>query len=128
MRTLLRFAILLLALGVIGISFATYRPHAQEIGEEEVPAVSENDLQMYIAVYKAMQSDHDLTIENAIQSHGVTLDDFRQIERRIQTQTRLVDRVREALLEYAKSHSAFAQAPPTPTAIPEPKAVKRKKK
>jgi len=83
---------------------------------------------MYIDVYKAMQSDHDLTIETAIQPYHVELEEFRQIERKIQNQPRLVDRVREALLEHVKAHSAFAQALASPTAAATPTPKKHGKK
>ena len=77
--------------------------------------MSEADLQMYIKVYVAMQENHDLTIDNAIVPYKISLDDFRQLERRIQSQPHLVDRVREALVEQAKMHSVFAQAIASPT-------------
>jgi hypothetical protein len=87
---------------------------------------------MYIRVYEAMQDDHDLTIDEAVKPSRITLDDFRQIERRIQSQPRLVDRVREALLENARAHSVFAETAPTPTPVrtpaAEPKPRHRKKK
>jgi hypothetical protein len=85
---------------------------------------------MYIKVYTAMQDDHDLTIENAIKAYNVSLDEFRQIERRIQAESRLVERVRQALLDHVKEHSVFAQsmATPSPTATPAPRAERTPKK
>ena len=91
-------------------------PRAEEIDESDLPPVSETEITMYINVYGAMLADHDLNIDNAIQPHHVTIETFRQVERRIQSQPRLVERVRDALIERAKARSAFAQALATPGA------------
>ncbi len=121
MITRTRFVGLLAVLGMLAIVvMALHHPRAEEVEESEPPAVSESDVQLYIKVYSAMQEDHDLTIDNAIKPYQISLDDFRQIERRIQNQARLVDRVRQALLEHAKTHSVFAQAVGTPSPTPTP--------
>lgn len=70
--------------------------------------VSDGDLQLYIDVYKAMQSDHSLDIEQAIAGREISIDNFRQLERRIQGKTPLVEKVRAALLEHAKQQAVFA--------------------
>src|SRR5512140_12102 len=100
------FSILLIIVA-IAVGWATYHPQAEEIGPEEPSPVSEPEIQIYLNVYKAMQSDHGLTIEDALQPQKISLEEFRHIERRIQEQPRLVERVRDALTEHAKSHSAF---------------------
>ena len=127
---------LLLAFGTLGVLLAVFHfdigfLQAEETDVNEPPAVSEADLQMYIKVYSAMQDDHDLIIDSAIKPYDVTLDDFRQIERRIQGEPRLVERVRQALLEHAKERSAFAQSVGTPTTrvpVATPAAKKKKGK
>ena len=119
MKTL-RFLLLLVVLGTLGAMAVVFRPAAQEVGDTDSDTVSDSELQMYIKVYEAMQDDHDLTVEQAITPHHLTLDEFRHIERRIQNQPRLVDRVREALLENARAHSVFAESVSTPTPIPAP--------
>lgn len=127
----IRFVVLLTLLGALGVLVAALRPQAEEVEENEAPTVSESDLQIYIKVYTAMQEDHDLVIDNAIKPYQISLDDFRQLERRVQGQSRLVDRVRQALLDSAKAHSVFAQAAaatPTPQSTPtEPKPQHKKK-
>ena len=128
MKKYTRFALLLLGLAGLGVSLIVFRPQAEEVGGEEPPAVSESDLHLYINVYTAMQSDHDLTIDNAIKTYHISLDDFRQLERKVQSQPRLVERVREALLEHAKSHSVFAQAAATAVPLASPTAAKPKAK
>jgi hypothetical protein len=86
----------------------TVHPQAQEIAEEDESKVSEEEIKLYIEIYGAMQADHDLPIERALSEHaqGVTLDQFRELERRIQREESLVERVRKALLEQAKARAA----------------------
>ncbi len=125
-----RFLLILLAIGTLGIGVFVFHPQAEEVESIEPPPVSESDLQMYIKVYTAMQDDHDLTIEEAIKPYNVSLDDFRQIERHIQNEARLVERVRQALLEHVKEHSVFAQSltPAPPAATPVPHRTRNQKK
>ncbi len=124
----IRFLLLLIIVGALGVLPVVFHPRAEELEENETPTVSEADLQVYIKVYCAMLDDHDLTIDNAIKPYKISLDDFRQMERRIQGQSRLVERVRQALLDHAKEHSAFAQWAPTPSPAPSPGANKPHKK
>jgi hypothetical protein len=127
----LRLVLSLCVLAAAGVLVAVFHPQAEEMGESEAPTVSEADVQLYIKVYGAMQEDHDLTIENAIKPYQISLEDFRQLERRIQNQPRLVERVRQALLDHVKANSTFAlsAATPTPLELPKPeKGGKRKKK
>ena len=88
-------------------------PQAQEPASPNETPVSESELQTYIDVYGAMQADHDLDIQNVVAQYHLTLEEFRDIERRIQRQPALVDRVRQALLEKAKARASFV-TPPTP--------------
>lgn len=74
--------------------------------------VENHEIELYIEVYKAMQSDRDLVIDEAVQRHGVSLDAFRDIERRVQMRTTLVDRVRRELLAHAEQSSIFGSVPP----------------
>ena len=113
-----------LALGfVLGLQFVHW-PHAQEVQEveeEETPTkVTEAEIDLYIAVYTAMQADHDLTIEAALAPRNVSLEKFREIERRLQHEQHLVERVRLALLNQAKSISTWGQ--PTPRLADQPGA------
>ena len=134
MKKKLRSVILVSLAALFGLLVGVFHPHAQEIEEdEEAATVSETDLQMYIKVYTAMQADHGLAIDTAIQPHAISLDDFRQIERRIQGDARMVERVRSSLLEYAKSHSALGETvtetTPTPAPVAErPRGSKRSRK
>jgi pyruvate/2-oxoglutarate dehydrogenase complex dihydrolipoamide acyltransferase (E2) component len=67
-----------------------------------------------------MQADHDLTLETILAQKGVSLDQFRIIERRIQKNDRLVRKVRDALQAQAKARTD-AIAPAAQAAAPAPK-------
>src|SRR5262249_17720400 len=89
----LGFLLLAITLGIAGMVAMGVHPQAEEVEENEPPAVSESDIELYIKVYTAMQNDHDLTIDSAIKPYHLSLEDFRKIELRIQNQPRLVERV-----------------------------------
>lgn len=100
-------ATLALALAVFsGVSAPDAVIQAQETEETEEPRVTEQELELYIDVYRSMQADRSLTIDDAVARRDVTVADFRAIERRVQLQERLIKRVREALLEQAKENAA----------------------
>jgi hypothetical protein len=116
----------LAALGAIaGALMFRLRPQAQEATDSDADQVTPSELQLYIDVYTAMQADHDLTLDTVLAQKGIPLEQFRNIERRVQKQDRLVRKVREALQAQAKARAealapsaAHAAAPP---ANPPPK-------
>jgi hypothetical protein len=118
------FPLVLSLVVVSAVALRAWRPSAQESEEAPSSKVTEPQLQTFIAVYGAMQVNHDLTIEEAIAPYHIGLEDFRQIERHVQAEPRLVERVRQALLTQAESQSALGSATgseggpgePTPTA------------
>ncbi|MBP1684773.1 MAG: hypothetical protein H6Q33_916 [Deltaproteobacteria bacterium] len=120
-----RFILVLIACGLLATLFAVFHPAAEEVEEGEPSNVSESELKLYIGVYTAMQDDHDLVIDSAIKPYHMSLEDFRQLEQRIQSQPRLVERVREALLEDRRTHSIFAGSAATPTPAITPPALKK---
>ncbi len=79
---------------------------AQERGAEDPERVSEEELEFYIGVYVEMQADRSRKIADVLEQRGVTLAEFRSIERRVQLESRLVKRVREALLDQAKQSAS----------------------
>lgn len=116
MRRLLALLALSLML-VAGFAFVALRPAAEEVDSSDAPKVSEQELQTYIGVYSAMQNDHDLTIERALEPYQLSLDGFRQVERKVQADQRLIDKARQALITQAQNRSAFPLGPtetPTP--------------
>ena len=122
-----RWAGLLICAVAIGFVLGSHVAQKHPLQAEDIrPAprdnkVTEADIDLYIAVYSAMQADHGLTIDDALSSRNVSIDDFRDVERRVQSDQRTVDRVRLALLNQAKSRnnwppgSAAAAAPPPKT-------------
>lgn len=103
-----------LGLGAVGVLVGALlfglRPQAQEAGESEADQVTQSELDVYIDVYCAMQADHDLTLDIVLIQKGVPLAQFRNVERRVQKQERLVRKVRDALTTHAKAR-ADAMAP-----------------
>jgi hypothetical protein len=100
---------------LVTAALSAFPQHVQEpttAEEAEAAGVAESELTLYIDVYSAMQADHDLTIDAALAARQVTLDHFRNIEQRVQREQRLVDRVRQALLEQAKNRSFAAIGSP----------------
>lgn len=77
----------------------------------EDPPIAESEVKLYIDVYAEMQRNHDLQIDDAVVAHGVSVAEFREIEQRIQLQAPVIKRVRDALLEQAKSHAASLAFP-----------------
>ena len=127
---------ILLAIPVLLIAYSVMSrtsPEVIEIVAQQEPAaddtlaedVSNEELKLYIDVYSAMQQDHSLTVEDALQGHNVTIEEFRNIERRVQSKTRLVEKVRTALVEQARRRSAFSE-PLVPAKPDTPKKTDKK--
>jgi GTP cyclohydrolase I len=119
---------MILGMGAVGVLVGALlfglRPQAQEAEENEVDHVSANELTLYIDVYTSMQADHDLTLDTVLAQKGTSLEQFRNIERRVQKQERLIRKVRDALQAQAKARTD-AIAPPAaraeaPAAKPAP--------
>ena len=122
----MNFRAVWIALGVtaavvlVGTLLLESRPRAQEVEEPETSEVTERELDLFIDVYSSMQADHDLTIDEVLSQREVSLQEFRDIERRIQQQGRLVRRVREALIDHAKAHAESVSVPTVPAQDEEP--------
>ncbi len=115
------------ALGLLmGVLLFALRSRAQDQGENEADQVTPQELQLYTDVYTAMQANHDLTLESILAQKGVSLEQFRNIERRVQKQDRLVRKVREALQAQARSR-ADALGAPAQAAAPPPTGPPAKK-
>lgn len=123
------FRLTSVALGVVAIGALVgallfgMRPEAQEPAPSPADSVSPEELQLYIDVYTAMQANHDLTLDQVLATKNVTVQQFRNVERRVQQQDRLVHKVRDALTAQAKARAdqiAPFAAQPTPAAQPQP--------
>ena len=60
------------------------------------------DVQKYISVYKTMDGNRSLTVEQAAAEKGLTIEQFRQLEDRIQRDDTAMEQVREQLQAAAK--------------------------
>jgi hypothetical protein len=83
-----------------------------QIEDSEPELVSDDELELYIDVYSAMQLDHSLTIDDALRERDMSVEEFRDLERRIQDKERLITKVRETLVEHTKHRSAFSEPRP----------------
>jgi len=101
--------------GAVGMALSLaggVNPHDSVIQAQETPVepdepeVTEQELEIYIDVYRAMQGDRSLKINEAVERREMSVAEFRAIERRVQEQERLIKRVRESLLEQAVENAA----------------------
>ncbi len=70
---------------------------AQFDSGEDQPDVPTADVEKYVRVYRAMQANHTLTVQQACAQQGLTVDGFRTLENRIQRNDALRMRVRKEL-------------------------------
>ena len=83
---------------------------AQAEGDETAPPSDQVD--KYIAVYTAMQRDHNLTVDQAASKQGLTVAQFRSLEDRIQRNPVVHDRVLAALKAASKGGKKPASKTP----------------
>jgi hypothetical protein len=67
--------------------------------------VTPTQLDKFIAVYKAMQHNHSLTVEQAAAAQGLTLRQFRDVEQRVEHNDTAREAVRRALAQSATQSS-----------------------
>jgi hypothetical protein len=77
----------------------------QEDGGEGGDEVKPEDVEKYINVYEAMQRNRRLTVEQAAASQNLTVEQFRDIESRIERDGVLRERVRRQLLKTAQQRT-----------------------
>ncbi len=77
--------------------------------------VSPEQIDKYVAVYKSMQRNHRLTVEQAAAAQGLTLRAFRDLEEHIERNDVARDEVRRALAQSAAQPTNRGRAAPTPT-------------
>lgn len=94
-------------------TFSGQRLHPQAYTSGLPPALSQNsdadenevstdEIQKYVSVYKAMQRNRSLTIEQAAAAQGLTLEQFRQLENRVQRDDAALQQARDELQAAAK--------------------------
>jgi hypothetical protein len=70
---------------------------AQDDSVSDEDAVPTDQVDKYIAAYSAMQKNHSLTAEQAASKQGLTLDEFRTLEDKIERNPVVHQRVLDAL-------------------------------
>jgi hypothetical protein len=86
-------------------------PRLAQNDEGDTSEVAPGQVEKYVAVYRAMQRDHGLTVEQAALQQGLTLQAFRQLENRIERDEAAREQARRQLQAAAANESAS----PTPT-------------
>jgi len=74
--------------------------------------VSPKQVEIYVAVYRAMQHDHSLTVEQACNRQGLTVSAFRDIEEKVEHDDQLHQRVLSEL--QPKAHPTTGAKSTTP--------------
>jgi hypothetical protein len=72
-------------------------PAPPEETDEDDKDVPTSQVDKYISVYESMQKDHNLTVEQAASKQGLTVEQFRSLENKIEADDTLRERVRKAL-------------------------------
>lgn len=89
-------------LQIAGFAFAPRTIIAQADTEsDDDKEVPPSQVDKYIDINVAMQKDHNLTVEQAAPKHGMTVEEFRTLEGKIERDDTLRERVRTALRKAA---------------------------
>ncbi|HVN28649.1 MAG TPA: hypothetical protein VMT64_09200 [Candidatus Binataceae bacterium] len=70
---------------------------AQDDDSADEEAIPSAQVDKYIAVYSAMQKNHGLSVEQATSKQGLTVDEFRTLEDKIERNPVVHQRVLDAL-------------------------------
>jgi DNA-directed RNA polymerase sigma subunit (sigma70/sigma32) len=75
--------------------------------------ISTEDIEKFVSVYKAMQHNRSLTIDQAAAAQGLTTEQFRRLENRVQRDDAALQQARDEL-------QAAAQGAPSASKTPRP--------
>ena len=81
----------------------TLQTTADDDDDKDVPP---GQVDKYVSVYRSMQKDHGLTVEQAASKQGMTVTQFRSLEGKIERDDTLRERVRTALRKAANPKAA----------------------
>jgi hypothetical protein len=81
---------------------------AQDSDSNDETGVSPDQLEKYVAVYRAMQHDRGLTVESAAAKQNLTLSQFRELEQKVERDEIAREQVRRELQAAAKPGPAAA--------------------
>ncbi len=82
---------------------------AQDDNDSDEIEVPPGDIEKYVAVYKAMQRDRTLTVDQAATQNGLTLQTFRDLESRVERDDAALQRARDELQAAAVQASPLGQ-------------------
>lgn len=85
---------------------------AQDDDASSNPGASPDQIEKYVAVYRAMQRNHSLTVQQAAAAQGLTVAAFRELEQRIEHDDVSRDSARHALAEPTPSEALPAASTP----------------
>lgn len=85
-------------LTAIASGTGTAQTQADEDDDKDIPPAQ---VDKYVSVYRSMQKDHGLTVEQAASKQGMTVTQFRSLEGKIERDDTLRERVRTALRKAA---------------------------
>jgi hypothetical protein len=105
----------LLTVPVRAAAYPTPPRTAQDDDSDSPNQVSSRDIEKYVAVYKAMQHNHAITVDDAASAQGLTVTQFRTLENRIERDDAARERARDELQATAASPSPVAGAKATPS-------------
>ena len=80
----------------------TLQTTADDDDDKDVPP---GQVDKYVSVYRSMQKDHGLTVEQAASKQGMTVTQFRSLEDKIERDDTLRERVRTALRKAANPNA-----------------------
>jgi hypothetical protein len=83
-------------------------PRAIELAQDEDdngPDIPPGSIAKYVAVYRDMQQNRSLTVEQAVAKEGISLSDFRKLEGQIERDDATRQQVRDELQAAAKESS-----------------------
>jgi hypothetical protein len=89
-------------LTVIASGTGTVQTEADEDDDKDIPPAQ---VDKYVSVYRSMQKDHGLTVEQAASKQGMTVTQFRSLEDKIERDDTLRERVRTALRKAANPNA-----------------------
>jgi len=83
----------------------------QNVGSDE-NEVSTDEVEKYVSVYKAMQRNRSLTVNQATAAQGLTIQQFRQLENRVQRDDAALQQARDELQAAAQGSLIPGEKPP----------------
>lgn len=84
---------------------------AQDDGDSDESDIAPSDLEKYVAIYRDMQKDRSLTVEQAAAKEGLSLTAFRGLEQKVERDDAAREHVRDELQESAAQASGESSTP-----------------